>query len=140
MNKILVVEDEEGISELLKHCLEAEGYLVLATDKGKTALEWVKEVRVDLAIVDLGLPDIHGLEVCRTIKENPKTRAIPIIILTGNTSNVAKIQGNLDANADLFLNKPISTDDLKKAVAMVFEKSEKRKMLLRNSLKTRFAD
>ncbi len=137
MKKILIVEDEEGITELLKFCLEAEGYLVVATDKGRTALEWIKELRLDLAIIDLGLPDINGMEVCLSIKENPKTRAIPVIILTGNTSNVARIQGNLNASAELFLNKPISTDDLKKAVAMMFEKSEKKKMLLRNSIKTR---
>ena len=137
MNKILVVEDEESITELLKFCLEAEGHLVVATDKGRTALEWIKEVRVDLAIVDLGLPDINGLEVCRAIKENPRTRSIPIIILTGNTSNVAKIEGNLAGGADLFLNKPISTDDLKKSVTMVLEKAKKKKLLLRNSLKTR---
>lgn len=137
-NKILVVEDEESITELLKLCLEAEGHLVVATDRGKTAIEWIKEIHVDLAIVDLGLPDINGFEVCRHIKDNPKTRSIPIIILTGNTSNAAKIEGNMAANADLFLNKPISIDDLKKAVTMMFEKAAKRKLLLRNSLKTRF--
>jgi len=137
MNKILVVEDEESITELLRLCLEAEGYLVLATDKGRTALEWIKETRLDLAIIDLGLPDIHGMEICRAIKENPKTRALPIIILTGNTSNIAKIEGNLNANADLFLNKPISTEDLKKSVALILEKSSKKKLLLRNSIKTR---
>jgi len=138
MNKILVVEDEESIADMLRHCLEAEGHLVILAENGKTALNWIKEVRVDLAIIDLGLPDMHGLEVCRTIKEDPKTRSVPIIILTGNSSNVAKIEANLDANADLFLNKPISIDDLNKAVAMVFEKSGKKKLLLRNSLKTRF--
>lgn len=137
-NKILVVEDEVTISELLKDCLEADGYLVVATDSGKVAIEWIKEIRVDLAIVDLGLPDISGFEVCRAIKDNPKTRSIPTIILTGNTSNAAKIEGNLEANADLFLNKPFSIDDLKKAVTMMFEKAAKKKLLLRNSLKTRF--
>lgn len=138
MNKILVVEDEESIADMLKHCLEAEGHLVILAENGKTALNWIKEVRVDLAIIDLGLPDMHGLEVCRAIKEDPKTRSVPTIILTGNSSNVAKIEANLDANADLFLNKPISIDDLNKAVAMVFEKSGKKKLLLRNSLRTRF--
>ena len=88
--------------------------------------------------MDLGLPDISGFEVCRHIKDNPKTRSIPVIILTGNTSNNAKIEGNMEANADLFLNKPIGIDDLKKAVNMMFEKVAKKKLLLRNSLKTRF--
>lgn len=140
MNKILVVEDEGSISELLKLCLESEGHLVVATGSGKTAIEWIKEIVVDLAIVDLGLPDISGFEVCRAIKNNPRTRSIPIIILTSNTSNAAKIEGNLEANADLFLNKPFDIGDLKKAIALVFEKAMKKKLLLRNSLKSRLGD
>lgn len=140
MNKILVVEDEGSISELLKLCLESEGHLVVATGSGKTAIEWIKEIVVDLAIVDLGLPDISGFEVCRAIKNNPRTRSIPIIILTSNTSNAAKIEGNLEANADLFLNKPFDIADLKKAIALVFEKAAKKRLLLRNSLKPRLGD
>ncbi|MDO8802989.1 MAG: response regulator [Elusimicrobiota bacterium] len=137
MNKILVVEDEESICAMLRHCLEGEGHLVITAANGQTALNWIKEIRLDLAIIDLGLPDIPGLEICRKIKDDPKTRTMPIIILTGNNSNVARIEGNLDASADLFLNKPISIEDLKKAVAMTFEKSAKKKLLLRNSLRTR---
>ncbi|MDD2804779.1 MAG: response regulator transcription factor [Elusimicrobiales bacterium] len=135
MHKILIVEDEEAVQEMLKRFLEHEGYLVITADKGRTALNWVKEVRVDLAIVDLGLPDMNGMEVCRAIKEEPRTSSMPVIILTGNTSNEARIEGNLDASVELFLNKPISIEDLKKAVSMVFEKSEKKKLLLRNSIK-----
>lgn len=137
MNKILVVEDEKNIRELLKIWLEAEGHLVITAQDGAAALNWLKEVRLDLAIIDLGLPDISGMEICKNIKGNPLTRSVPIIILTGNTTNVAKIEGNLEANADLFLNKPLSPEDLKKAVASIFEKSEKKKLLLRNSLRPR---
>ena len=137
MKKILLVDDEESILEMLKRVLEHDGHLVLTADKGKTALEWLKEVRVDLAIVDLGLPDIPGMEVCRGIKGNPKTSSTPVIILTGNDSNEARIAGNLDASVELFLNKPISIDDLKKAVEMIFENSEKKKLLLRNSIKNK---
>lgn len=132
MNKILIVEDEKTIRELLKRSLETEGYLVITAENGQTALNWIKDVRLDLAIVDLGLPDISGMEICRNIKVNPRTRATPIIILTGNTSNSARIEGNLDANADLFLNKPLSAEDLNKAIKMILEKSEKRKLTLRN--------
>lgn len=135
MRKILLVEDEESVLEMLKRFLEHEGYLVVTAEKGRTALDWIKEIRIDLAIVDLGLPDMHGMEVCRAIKEDPKTSSTPVIILTGNTSNEARIMGNLDASVELFLNKPISIDDLKKAILMIFEKSEKKKLLLRNSIK-----
>ena len=103
MHKILVVDDEKSILEMLKYCLEHEGYMVLTAETGEMAKNWVKEVKLDLAIVDLGLPDISGLQVCEFIKEDPKTRATPIIILTGNTSNDARIKGNSCANAELFL-------------------------------------
>ncbi len=137
MHKILVVDDEKSILEMLKYCLEHEGYMVLTAETGEMAQNWIKEVKLDLAIVDLGLPDISGLQVCEFLKEDPKTRATPIIILTGNTTNDARIKGNCCANAELFLNKPIEIEDLRKAVASILEKSEKKKLLLRNSFKAR---
>ena len=137
MAKILVVDDEKSILEMLKYCLEHEGHMVLTAETGKMALNWIKEVRLDLAIVDLGLPDINGLQICESMKDDPRTRAVPIIILTGNTSNDARIKGNLCANAELFLNKPIEIDDLRKAVSTILEKADKKKLLLRNSFKSR---
>lgn len=131
MPKILVVEDERSVSEMLKACLERQGYMVITAENGTKALSWIKEVQLDLAIVDLGLPDINGLEVCLAIRENPKTRRMPIMILTGNVSNEARIKGNLEANADLFLNKPIELTDLRKAVENLLGKAEKKKLLLR---------
>lgn len=135
MKKILIVEDEASVLQMLRCFAETEGYLPVAAENGQTALNWLKEVRVDLAIVDLGLPDMNGLEICRKIKEDPKTASIPVIVLTGNNSNNARIEANLDASAELFLNKPIGVKDLKKAVEMVLEKSEKKKLLLRNAIK-----
>lgn len=137
MKKIMVVEDEESVREMLKRFLEHSGHLVIGAEMGKTALEWARETRLDLAIVDLGLPDINGLEVCRALKEDPKTSGVPVIILTGNSSNDARIKANFEGSAELFLNKPISVDDLQKAVDMCFEKSEKKRMLLRNTIKTK---
>ena len=135
MKKILLVEDEGSVLQMLRRFLESEGYLTVTAENGRTALNWLKEIRVDLAIVDLGLPDMNGLEICRRIKEAPGTASIPVVVLTGNTSNEARIEANLDASVELFLNKPISVGDLKKAVQMVFEKSEKKKLLLRNAIK-----
>lgn len=135
MKKILIVEDEASVLQMLRRFMETEGHLPVAAENGHTALNWLKEVRVDLAIVDLGLPDMNGLEICRKIKEDPKTASIPVIILTGNNSNDARIEANLDASVELFLNKPISAEDLKKAVQLVFEKSEKKKLMLRNAIK-----
>lgn len=137
MHKILVVDDEKSILEMLKYCLEHEGHMVITAETGQMAMNWIKEVKLDLAIVDLGLPDVSGIQVCEFLKEDPKTRSTPVIILTGNTSNEARIKSNLCANAELFLNKPIEIDDLRKAVSTILEKAEKRKLLLRNSFKTR---
>jgi two-component system alkaline phosphatase synthesis response regulator PhoP len=139
MHKILVVDDESAFLTILKHALESQGYMVITTENGENALKWIKEVNLDLAIIDLGLPDINGMEVCRAIKENPRTKLTPVIILTGNTSNEARIDCNLGAQAELYLNKPIAIADLRKAVAKIFEKAEKEKMLLRASFK-RYAD
>ncbi|OIN99109.1 MAG: hypothetical protein COX65_02750 [Elusimicrobia bacterium CG_4_10_14_0_2_um_filter_56_8] len=135
MARILVVDDEKSILEMLRYTLEAQGYLVITAETGAKALSWIKEVKLDLAIIDLGLPDMNGLEICREIKENSRTRAIPIIILTGNATNEAKIKGNLEVSADLFLNKPIENADLNKAVATILEQAEKKHMLLRNKFR-----
>lgn len=138
MRKILVVDDETAFLNLLKHALEVQGYMVITAEKGETAVNWIKEVPLDLAIIDLGLPDISGLEVCKAIKDNPRTRHTKVIILTGNTSNEARIESNIGARAELFLNKPIQIADLRSAVAKLLEKSEKEKLMLRASF-SRFA-
>lgn len=135
MPKILIVEDERSVSEMLKACLERQGYMVITAENGTKALSWIKEVKLDLAIVDLGLPDINGMEVCLAIKGNPKTRSMPIMILTGDVSNESRIKGKLEANADLFLNKPIELGDLKKAVENLLGKAEKKNLPLRGVYK-----
>jgi DNA-binding response OmpR family regulator len=132
MHKILLVEDDSTVLLFLKHCLDTEGYLTMTAENTATAMSWVKETRFDLAVLDLALPDGNGMEICAAIKENPKTRATPVIILTGNSSNNARIQSNLDAQADLFLNKPIDPGDLRKAVKKMLNVSEKKKLLLRS--------
>jgi two-component system alkaline phosphatase synthesis response regulator PhoP len=139
MAKILVVDDEKSVLEMLRYALEAQGYMVITAETGAMALSWLKETRLDLAIIDLGLPDMNGLEICTSIKENPKTRSLPIMILTGNSTNEAKIKGSLEASSDLFLNKPIEIADLKKAVAVMLENAGKKKLLLRNTFKHRLA-
>lgn len=135
MLKILIVEDERSVLEMLKASLEAQGYMVITAATGAIALNWIKEVKLDLAIVDLGLPDINGMEVCKALKENPKTRSTPVMILTGNLSNEAKITGSLEAGADLFLNKPIELPVLRAAVRTMLENSEKKKLLLRSAFR-----
>lgn len=135
MGKILIVEDDRSILELLKHMLESDGHMTVLAENGKSALQWLKEVKLDLVLLDLMLPDMDGMEICASIKENPRTRSLPVVILTGNDSNVARIKSGLDVSADLFLSKPIEPKDLRAAVRKMLESAEKKRMLLRKSVK-----
>lgn len=135
MAKILIVEDDRSLLELLRHILESDGHMPVLADNGKAGLQWLKEVRVDLALLDLMLPDMNGMEICAAIKENPRTRGIPVIILTGNDSNNARIKAGTEVSADLFLNKPIEPNDLKSAVRKMLDSSAKRKLLLRKTVR-----
>ena len=140
MAKILIVEDDRSLLELLKHCLESEGYMIVTAETGASAMNWLKESRFDLALLDLMLPDMNGAQICAAIKESPRTRATPVVILTGNTSNEARIRSGLEANADLFLNKPIDTADLRKAVKTILEAADRKKLLLRRSIKNKLGE
>jgi CheY-like chemotaxis protein len=130
MHKILVVDDDKPLLGLLRHCMETEGYSTITAENGATALNWVKETRFDLAILDLCLPDSSGLEICEAIKKDPKTRATKVIILTGNTGNDNRIKSNLHAGADLFLTKPIEPNDLRQAARKMLEAARQNKLLL----------
>lgn len=134
MSKILVVEDDKLLLEFLRHCLETEGYLAVLADTGEKAMNWVKETRFDLAILDLTLPDMNGMQICAAIKEDPRTSATQVIILTGNSSNEARIKSSLGVNADLFLTKPIAPADLRKAVKKTLQDAQRKRLLLRKPL------
>ena len=130
MHKILVVDDDRPLLGLLRHCMETEGYSTITAENGATALNWVKENRFDLAILDLCLPDSSGLQICEAIKKDPKTRATKVIILTGNTCNDNRIKSNLRSDADLFLTKPIEPNDLRQAARKLLEAARQNKLLL----------
>jgi two-component system phosphate regulon response regulator PhoB len=105
--EILVVEDEEEILELIAYNLSNEGYGVRSVMSGEDALREVRQKSPDLVILDLMLPGIDGLEVCRTIKGDPSTRDIPIIMLTAK-SEEADIVTGLEIGADDYMTKPFS--------------------------------
>ncbi|MBI5927790.1 MAG: response regulator [Chloroflexi bacterium] len=105
---ILVVDDELQIRRFLKISLEAHGYRVHDTDTGNDALVKAAQLRPDLIILDLGLPDLEGLEVLRRLREWTQT---PVIILSVRDSDQAKIAA-LDAGADDYLTKPFSVAEL----------------------------
>jgi putative two-component system response regulator len=108
---VLVVEDEEAPRQLLSLVLQREGYLVeLATD-GKAALEAISTLQPDVVLLDVMLPELNGLEVCRRVREDARVRLTPIIMVTGYDAEADRIQG-LSAGADDFLAKPIIIAEL----------------------------
>ena len=108
---IYVVEDEAHIQQLIKFNLEASGYKVLCFENGERLLEEVKSSIPDLFILDLMLPGIDGLEVCRQLRAAPRTRTIPIIMLTAKSEEFDKVLG-LELGADDYLTKPFSVREL----------------------------
>jgi two-component system alkaline phosphatase synthesis response regulator PhoP len=108
---ILVVDDEEPIQELLRFNLEKEGYLVCVAKDGQEALKHVKNDQPDLIVLDLMLPGMDGLEVCRKLRSNPKFQQIPIIMLTAKGEEIDKVLG-LELGADDYMTKPFSPREL----------------------------
>jgi len=104
---ILVVEDEDDIRELLRYNLAKEGYQVTGAASGEEALKAVKAARPDLMLLDLMLPGLDGLEVCRSLKQDPQTRNLPIVMLTAKGEE-ADIVAGLELGADDYITKPFS--------------------------------
>ena len=105
--KILIVEDEEDLVELLRYNLQRESYKVETATSGSCAINKAKEIIPDLILLDLMLPDIDGFEVCRTLKNSPKTCYIPIIMVTAKTEE-ADIVSGLEVGAYDYITKPFS--------------------------------
>lgn len=111
MATILVVDDEEPILELLRFNLEKEGYQVCVAKDGQEALERVEKEQPDLLVLDVMLPGMGGLEVCRKLRSNPKFQQIPIIMLTAKGEEIDTVLG-LELGADDYMTKPFSPREL----------------------------
>ena len=118
--RILVVEDEECLLKLEQVLLRASGYEVLSTACGHEALVLLERQPVDLVLLDLMLPNINGYEVCRRIKANPATAAVPVVMVTArNDSNDLELGSA--AGADWYIIKPFKAASLLNAVARFLE-------------------
>src|SRR5262249_35882061 len=106
--KILVIDDEPPIRKLLRMGLSTQGYEILEAPSGKLALELLAQ-KPDLIILDLGLPDIQGLELLRTIRA--RDEAVPIVVLSSRDDEVGKVEA-LDLGADDYVTKPFGMDEL----------------------------
>jgi DNA-binding response OmpR family regulator len=120
--RILVVEDEGDIAGLIKHALERGGDTVVeVVGAGDAALDAVKAHTPDLVILDLSLPGLSGLEVCRLIRARPATSGLPIIMLTARSSEADRVSG-LDVGADDYMTKPFSLRELSARVRAVLRR------------------
>ncbi len=108
---ILIVDDDSRILDALQQILAQDKYQVMTAQTGATALQLVQEQKPDVVILDVRLPEIDGIEVCRQIKVTPETQFTPVILVTGTAARQAKLDG-LQAGADDFLNKPIDPLEL----------------------------
>lgn len=118
---ILLIEDEKNIAELVKYNLEQEGFRVLAATKGDTGLDQARKSQPALIVLDLMLPEIDGLEICKILKQNYKTASIPIIMLTAKSQEADKIVG-LELGADDYMTKPFSPRELVARVKAVLRR------------------
>jgi two-component system, OmpR family, KDP operon response regulator KdpE len=107
--RILVVDDEPAILRFLRASLESQGYIVTTAANARTALDMVKRHTADLVVLDLGLPDVDGLDVVSQIRNGGET--LPIIILSSRENESAKVKA-LDLGADDYVTKPFGIDEL----------------------------
>ena len=120
--KILVVDDEKDIVDLIFYNLQREGFVVIQAHDGQQARELVKTAKPDLVLLDLMLPGMSGFEVCQSIRRDPETESLPVIMLTAKSDQIDKILG-LELGADDYMTKPFSVRELVARVRAVLRRS-----------------
>ena len=121
--KILVVEDEPDIRELVRYNLEQAGFRVIEAEGGEAALHKVRTEQPALVVLDLMLPEGNGLEICRILRGERVTAALPIVMLTAKAAEVDRVLG-LEFGADDYVTKPFSPRELVARVRAVLRRSE----------------
>ncbi len=118
-HRILVIDDEKDIVKLLQYNLEKEGYQVLSSFSGEEGFEVARAKKPDLILLDLMLPGVDGLEVCRLLKSDRQTRSIPVIMLTAKGTEIDQVVG-LELGASDYISKPFSIKVLLARVKNIF--------------------
>lgn len=122
--RVLVVDDEEDLLELVNYNLTKEGYRVTCVSTGEEAINEAKSSLPDLVVLDLLLPRVDGLDVCKILKNDPKTQHIPIVMLTAKTEEADVVTG-LELGADDYLTKPFSPRVLLARIRAVLRRKTK---------------
>jgi two-component system phosphate regulon response regulator PhoB len=121
--KVLVIDDEKDIVSLLRYHLEKAGFQCLAGMDGATALRLVREHHPDLLILDLMLPGMDGLEICRQLRQEAATARLPILMLTAKAEEVDRVVG-LEVGADDYVVKPFSPRELVARVRAILRRAQ----------------
>lgn len=132
MQKVLIIEDEEGLVEFLELELKYEGYLVDVAYDGRTGLDKATKQDYDIILLDLMMPGLNGIEVCRRLRT---TKDTPVIMLTAKDSVMDRVMG-LDNGADDYLSKPFAIEELFARMRVIFRRQKNNKMLNQKLLLT----
>ena len=123
--KVLIVDDEKQLVSLVSLHMDMSGYEVLSASNGKKALNIIEKENPDLVVLDLMLPEMDGWEVCRQLRAEPKTKDIPVIMLTARSGTDDKVKG-FECGADDYVTKPFSPRELVARVKRVLARTENR--------------
>lgn len=118
--KILVVEDDPDQLEAIRGNLKEAGFTIGTASNGVDALAKTRSVSPDLIVLDLMLPQVNGLDICKTLRENPATASIPVIMLTGMDSYFTRVAG-FEAGVNVYLTKPYQPEELISKVEELLE-------------------
>jgi len=119
---ILVIDDEKDLIELVRYNLEKDGFDVIAATDGQSGLDVVKKHRPDLVVLDLMMPGVDGLQICKQLRADPRTDRIPVIMLTAKATEADRIVG-LELGADDYITKPFSPREVVARVKAVLRRS-----------------
>lgn len=131
MNKILIIDDENDIIDLLSYNLRKEGYSIISAKDGISGRDLALKEGPDIIILDLMLPGINGLELCRLFRKEAETAAIPIIMLTARGQESDKIMG-LETGADDYVTKPFSVKEMAARVKALLRRTKKERLDIYN--------
>jgi len=121
--RILIIEDERALTEVLKHNLEREGYETIISHEGQEGLRKAQTLLPDLVLLDLMLPTLSGLDICRELKAGDRTREIPIIMLTAKAEETDQVVG-FSMGADDYVTKPFSVKVLLQRIKVLQRRVE----------------